>query len=153
MSTFTEPVNSESNNFVSNLIKYVNWVLIKLATDSSIDHRGYNDSETKSKLMDLFETNSDLTLSVSTICEELNSDQGFLDQVQTTMELFGLVKTQEESEQVEESDEDVEEELYEAKEELFNYVHYFVGLNEVNSLHGDFQDKFKDKFFKVVLGI
>lgn len=149
MSSFTELTETVNpNNLVPQLTKYINWVLIKLATDSSIDHRNYNNYETKSRLLELFETNLDLGLSLSTICEELNSDQEFVEQVQTIMELIGLEQAQEGVD--EESDPD---ELYESKEELFNYVHSFVGLNEIQSLHGDSQDKFKDKFFEVVLEI
>ena len=153
MSSFTETTECVNpNNFVPQLTKYVNWVLVVLATDSSIDHRNYNNYENKSKLYDLFKTNLDLALSVSTVCEELNSDEEFTYQVQTIMDLIGLEQAQENQES-EQDDEDPEDNLYETREELFNYVHNFIGLNEIQSLHGDSQDKFKEKFFEVVLGI
>ncbi len=153
MSSFTETTESVNpNNFVPQLTKYVNWVLVVLATDSSIDHRNYNNYENKSKLYDLFKTNSDLSLSISIVCDELNSDEEFTYQVQTIMDLIGLEQAQKNQES-EQDDEDPEDDLYEAREELFNYMHNFVGLNEIQSLHGDSQDKFKEKFFEVVLGI
>jgi hypothetical protein len=68
------------------------------------------------------------------------------------MDLIGLEQAQENQES-EQDDEDPEDNLYETREELFNYVHNFIGLNEIQSLHGDSQDKFKEKFFEVVLGI
>jgi hypothetical protein len=145
MSTFTE----STNTFVPQLTRYVNWVLIKLSTDSSISHRGYNDSESKSRLSDLYDLSEDLSVAVSTVCNELNSDQEFIKQASAIMGLMVLIDAEQECD----DGSDPEDELYEAKIEIFNYVHGYIGLNEVQSLHGDSQDKFQDKFFEVVLGI
>lgn len=145
MSTFTE----STNTFVPQLTRYVNWVLIKLSTDSSISHRGYNDSESKSRLSDLYDLSEDLSVAVSTVCNELNSDQEFIKQASAIMGLMVLIDAEQECD----DGSDPEDELYEAKIEIFNYVHGYIGLNEVQSLHGDSQDKFQDKFFEVVFEI
>ncbi len=145
MSTFTE----STNTFVPQLTRYVNWVLIKLSTDSSISHRGYNDSESKSRLSDLYDLSEDLSVAVSTVCNEMNSDQEFIKQASAIMGLMVLIDAEQECD----DGSDPEDELYEAKIEIFNYVHGYIGLNEVQSLHGDSQDVFQDKFFEVVFGI
>ncbi len=130
----TDPNNTVeimNSNFVSKLVSYVNWVLIKLATDSSIDHRGYNNSELPSKLDELFNSNEDLSTAITTVCEQLNLDEEFVDQVETFINL----------------DEESSDDFYEVKTGLFAYVIEYIGLHQIESLHGDSRDKFEDIFF------
>ncbi len=156
MSTFvnastaiTESAITESttttNQLKQNIITYIKWSMLELACNNGIDHRGYNDNETNSRLYDAIKNNGyDFNLGMELVADQLLANKN--NKLQKIIYKIEKISSQE---NISVEDGDVR---YELEQEIFSYVNDFIGLNEIGSLHGDDSDNFKDKLEELLIG-
>ena len=121
---------------------FMKMALLHLAT-STLDHRNYH--REKGKLSPLVksvqEHNNSLDKGISALCDWIASNPVVLEKVQN------LRKMHEDEAEDGDGDEDEDEDAkYEGERDLFDQVIDFMGLFEINSLHADEVDNFRDKF-------
>lgn len=134
-----------TNNLKQNIINYIKWSMLELACNNKLDHRGYNDSEGKSRLYATIKNNGyDFNLGMELVADQLIANKN--GKLQTMISKVEKISSQENI-----SDEDGDE-RYELEQEIFSYVNDFIGLGEIGSLHGDDSDKFKDKLEELLIG-
>ncbi len=125
------------NSIKDNLVTYIKLVFVELACNNSIDHRNYNSSKYQMPLIKtvIMTNNGNFDLSISEVADKLIQHNNF--------KLENLINN---INSIDSDDYDDE------PNELFYFVNDFIGFYEISSLHGDSQDKFKNKLL-FLLGI
>jgi hypothetical protein len=119
----------------ANLNIFIKNTIVELACNNRIDHRNYEKNIHDSKLKTgMVKNNYNFDLTINEILEELLQDETFLDMVQSFQK--GKVKN--------------EEEEYELCDVYYTFIK-FIGLNELQSLHGDSSDNFQSEFLKAII--
>lgn len=119
---------------------YIKWCLLELGTNTSIDHRNYTLTKTAkvSPLAKAIEAHQgSFDLGIKELGDSISSKQELIDMVKTLHELHS-------------SPDDNCDEIYELETELFENIIELTGLYEINGLHGDSVDKFKDQLLSLI---
>ena len=124
-----------------NIQTCIKWSLLELATNLSIDHRNYSQTNKpkESPLVQSIKANGgSFDQGINMLAQSIVSDQDMSQMVQELAQLHG----DKESYNC--------DEIYDLETDLFDKFIELIGLFEINSLHGDSVDKFRDKFFEFV---
>ena len=118
---------------------FIKHVLLQLSTNTKIDHRNYaaRNKNKKSPLVKSIEACSNsFDNGIALICDKISRNQEFMSLIQKFTDLHTRPNDN--------GDEDNCDEIYETEIEIFDMFINLVGLNEINSLHGDDVDKFRE---------
>jgi hypothetical protein len=128
-----------SSNACESMIK---WCLLELATNPLIDHRDYcRDKARPSPLALAIQSHSNsFDQGIASLAQSIVSNNHIIEIVE------GLGKLHADPD---ESDEIVDE-IYDFEVELFELFINLSGLYEINSLHGDYADEFKEHLIDLV---
>lgn len=140
-------VETNSTNCVLTAIKIqmlIKNFLLELATNTTIDHRNYSmtskdENLPLSPLVESIVANGNsFDLGISDLAKSIESDEKIIQALKDLKELH--------------ADKDVDncDEIYETETALFHRFIELSGLREIESLHGDSNDEFRDDFFKFV---
>ena len=124
-----------------NLSRFIKWSLLQLATNHTLKHRNYIKEEYRPKsLLDekISEQDDNFELGIRDVCEAIISNEDICT-------LFQKLQSEDESE-----DDEDEKDENENKENLFHEVISFIGLYEIESLHGDDIDYFMVMFYEYI---
>lgn len=114
------------------LISYTINTVLKLACDQNIDHRNYAKEKNESRLLKSWKEHKTIDEAVKKIINKLLEEEEFIKSLKNLKD--------------DEDNEDDEEE--EKREEICRIVFDYIGIGEINNLHGDDTDKFKDELMK-----
>ena len=118
----------------ANLNIFIKNTIVELACNNLIDHRNYEKNIHDSKLKTgMVKNNYNFDLTINEILEELLQDETFLDMVQS------FQKSKVKNDELE----------YKLCDVYYTFIK-FIGLNELQSLHGDNSDNFQLEFLKAI---
>lgn len=112
---------------------FIKHVLLQLSTNVKIDHRNYAAINKKSSplVKSIKACSNSFDQGIALICDKISRNQKFMSLIQQFTDLHT-------------SPNDNGDEIYETEIEMFDMFINLVGLNEINSLHGDDVDKFRE---------
>ena len=135
-----------------NLKRFVKWCLLELSC-KTLDHRNYNKSnKNKSRLIELYISNNEnMDIAIEKVCKKLltSKEINLISEIENIKLQFAIL---DKGKGEDDGNEEEEDEHYEHRLDLFTDAINYIGLYEINSLHGDVRDNFQDKFEKI-LGI
>ncbi len=145
---------SNTSSYATTYANYIRWAVFELACSGNIDHRNYSESNGKSKLKKYVKKFASADKAIEQITKELVENKTFDEQIQEYLKIIGKTD-QTQSALVDcdgdENDQDscCSDEIYDTKQQLFSEFIDFVGLYEIDNLHGDNRDEFEEKFFQL----
>lgn len=124
--------------------KYITWAVIELATNSEIDHRNYSQVHQESLLKKLTENHGSIDKAIKAVAIETIPD--IIDMYE------GFKKTLNEFD-VDVGVDEITDYVDEFSEDLFSKFVGMCGLYEIFNLHGDDEQKFREKFIKMCVSL
>jgi len=141
----------------ANLVKFIKWTLIQLACNSSFDHRNYSHDDYETcRLQESIELHDSIDLGIENVVDELFSDSLDISGLDighspTSKPDSKLVSAFNKIVHNNNSDShSIDENEYQLRQDIFNTVIDFIGLYEINSLHGDDRDEFLETFYEFI---
>ncbi len=156
---------SNTSSYATAYANYIRWAVFELACSGNIDHRNYSESNGKSKLKKYVGKFASADKAIGQITKELVENKTFNEQIQEYLKIIG--KTDPTQSTIADCDADENnqdsccdddfcdensygsDEIYDTKQQLFSEFVDFIGLYEIENLHGDDRDEFEEKFFQL----
>lgn len=137
---------------MENLSSFIKWSLLELATNNKLDHRGYcqRDKKMESLLVNKIKNCSqDFDAGIVDVCEAVLMNPKIYKMFRRLQKKHKEEEggSKQEEDDNDEDDDDDDDELHHLKEYFFYEIVRFIGLYEIESLHGDDCDKFNRAFY------